>query len=338
LEQTAAILETGAARRSAPVAAVPFIEPTSSSHTAPVSTFKSLIETTKPRITRLVTITSFVGFVMAAVGHTWTLGQLALAAAGCIVGTALSAAGANSINQFMERDRDALMPRTMKRPLPQHRVTPGAVLFTGVALATAGCLLLWLVNGAIPALVSLACVVSYVVVYTPMKTRTALATFVGAIPGALPPLIGWTAATSTVGYAALLEPGAVSLFTLMFVWQIPHFLAIAWMYRDDYAKGGYLVLPVIDPKGGVTAATIALWTAALIPATILPAIVMPERLGSPYLCVAAVSAAVFVVLAARLVFMRGRAQARQVFFASIIHLPLILMMMVAETLVRTLAG
>lgn len=299
-----------------------------------VTPLQSLIETTKPRITRLVTITSGVGFMMAAVSNPAPLSKLAIAAVGCVIGTALSAAGANAINQFMERDRDALMPRTLNRPLPQGRLEPMTVLWAGIGLGIAGCLVLLMMNGAIPALVSLACIVSYVVLYTPMKTRSALATFVGAIPGALPPLIGWTAASQTQGWGALLEPGGIALFTLMFIWQIPHFLAIAWMYRDDYAKGGYMVLPVIDPRGTVTAATIGLWTAALIPATILPAVVMPEHLGSPYLWTAGISGMLFVILAARLVVIRGRNEARQVFFASIAHLPLILMVMVGEAVIR----
>lgn len=299
-----------------------------------VTPLQSLIETTKPRITRLVTITSGVGFMMAAVTNPAPWWQLAIAAAGCVVGTALSAAGANAINQYMERDRDAMMPRTINRPLPQGRLEPKTVLWAGIGLGVAGCLVLAMMNGAIPAVVSLACIVSYVVFYTPMKTRSALATFVGAIPGALPPLIGWTAASQTKGWGALLEPGGIALFTLMFIWQIPHFLAIAWMYRDDYAKGGYMVLPVIDPKGTVTAATIGLWTAALIPATILPAVVMPDLLGSPYLWTAGISGALFVILAARLVLIRGRSEARQVFFASIAHLPLILMVMVGEAVIR----
>jgi protoheme IX farnesyltransferase len=278
-----------------------------------------------------------VGFVMAAVSHSWKLPQLAFSAAVCLVGTALSAAGANSVNQWMERDRDAVMPRTSRRPLPQHRVTPAAVLGTGVALCVAGVALL-LAVGPLPSLISLACIVSYIAAYTPMKTRTTLATFVGAIPGALPPLIGWTAASRLPGFASLREPGGLALFSLMFIWQIPHFMAIAWMYREDYAKGGYMVLPVVDPSGRWTSLTVALWTAALIPATLLPAWVMPDRLGLFYLLIAGLSGAAFCVLAARLIKSRARPEAKALFFGSIMHLPLILVAMVAEALVRTLAS
>jgi protoheme IX farnesyltransferase len=294
----------------------------------------SLIETTKPGITRLVTMTSMVGFVMSAASHTWSLGQLAQAAVLTAVGTALSAAGANSINQFMERDRDARMPRTARRPLPQGRVTPGTVLGAGVGLSMAGVgVLLFL--GVVPALVSLACVLSYVLMYTPLKTRTALATFVGAIPGALPPLIGWSAGAQSQGFEVLRDHGGLALFALMFIWQIPHFLAIAWMYQDDYAKGGYIVLPLIDPGGWVTASTIGLWTAALLPATLLPAWVMPGTLGAAYMTVATISGTVFAILALRLIRTRGRPEARQLFFGSIMHLPLLLVTMVGEATVRS---
>ena len=155
----------------------------------------------------------------------------------------------------------------------------------GVSLCVVGVAVL-LLAGPLPALISLACIVSYVAFYTPLKTKTTMATFIGAIPGALPPLIGWTAASKLTGFDSLYQPGGLSLFALMFAWQIPHFMAIAWMYRDDYAKGGYMVLPVVDPSGKWTALTVALWTIALIPATLLPASVMPDSLGTVYLMIA----------------------------------------------------
>jgi protoheme IX farnesyltransferase len=300
-------------------------------------TFASLVETTKPGITKLVTTTSMVGFIMAAVGRSWRWQELVVTGLACLVGTAMSAAGANAVNQWMERDRDAVMPRTQRRPLPQGRVTPGAVLGMGVGLCVAGVAVL-MIAGPLPALISLACVVSYVAIYTPMKTRTTLATFVGAIPGALPPLIGWTAASQLPGFHSLWEPGGLALFALMFAWQIPHFMAIAWMYRDDYAKGGYMVLPVVDPSGRWTSLTIALWTVALIPATLMPAKVMPDRLGMFYLIVAGLAGAAFAVLAIRLILSRTRKDAKTLFFGSIIHLPLLLLAMVAEALVRALAA
>lgn len=297
--------------------------------------WRAILETTKPGITRLVTITSMVGFVMSAVSRSWVWTDLVLTALVCMVGTALSAAGANSINQYMERDRDALMPRTLRRALPTKRATPGAVLGAGVGLSIAGVgTLLWL--GLVPAVISLACIVSYIAVYTPSKTRTTLSTLLGAIPGALPPLIGWSAASTTPGWASLLEMGGLSLFAIMFVWQIPHFMAIAWLYREDYAKGGYMVLPVIDPGGKLTAATVAMWTVALLPATILPAMVMPTLLGPVYISVAVLTTLALGFLAFRLIKGRERPQARALFFGTIMQLPLLFLVMVGEAIARTL--
>lgn len=300
----------------------------------------SLLETTKPRITRLVTITAAVGFAMAALGRTWALAELLIAVLGCIVGTAMSAAGANALNQLMERHRDARMPRTVGRPLPQDRVEPRAVLLTGSALCVLGVVTLWATCGPVPAAISAICVLTYLALYTPMKVVSIWSTLVGAIPGALPPLIGWTAASQATGWAAgwaaALEPGGVSLFLLMTVWQLPHFLAIAWLYREDYAAGGYRMLPVIDPRGVATAPAIVLTAFALIPLTLLPAYAMPELLGFAYLSVAWATGIVYLALAVRLAITRTRRDARAVFIASIVHLPLLLIVMVAEAFVRVL--
>ena len=180
----------------------------------------ALMEATKPGITRLVTITSTVGFVLAAAPKSWTISELAIAGLSSMAGTALSAAGANAINQWMERARDARMDRTKNRPLPSGRVTPGSVLWTGVALSVAGVMVLAIFANIVAALLSLACLLVYLLAYTPLKPRTTLATLVGAIPGALPPLIGWAAASPGNGWAALGEWGGWSLFALMFAWQM----------------------------------------------------------------------------------------------------------------------
>ncbi|MBK7405379.1 MAG: protoheme IX farnesyltransferase [Phycisphaerales bacterium] len=203
------------------------------------------MQTTKPGITKLVTITSMVGLGMAF-AQRWNDGQLTGSALGIavtvvasIIGTALSAGGgANALNQWAERERDALMRRTSRRPIPSGRLTPRQVLVAGLSLSAAGLAILWAWCGLPAMLVSAVCVLVYVLIYTPMKAATWTATLVGAIPGALPPLIGWAAAYQDRGFASLIDPGAASLFALMFVWQLPHFLAIAWMYRDDYALGG----------------------------------------------------------------------------------------------------
>lgn len=293
----------------------------------------AVVEACKMGITRLVTITAGVGFVMAALTRAWSW-ELALLGVATLVGTAMSAAGANAINQWMERERDGRMDRTKGRPIPSGRVSAGAVLWSGVALSVVGVGVL-LYAGLAPALVSLACVVSYIAVYTPMKTRTTLSTFVGAIPGALPPLIGTTAALGG-GVEVLRDPVGLSLFAIMFVWQLPHFLAIAWMYREDYEAGGYVMLPSVDPDGRVTAMAMTLWSWALVPATLLPAVFMPEAVGVVYPVVAIVTGLAYSVLCARLAVTRRREDARRVFFASIAHLPLLLLVLVGEGVTRTL--
>jgi len=259
---------------------------------------------------------------------------------GCALGTALSASGANALNQWWERERDAVMPRTCARPLPQARVTPRQALVCGLVFSALGVGMLAAVGPA-PALVSLATILIYVLLYTPLKPVTTVNTLVGAIPGALPPLIGWTAAASgnplragsgVGGLGALLEPGGWSLFALMFVWQIPHFLAIAWMYRDDYAKGGYRMLPIADPDGRRTANTILLWAVLLVPATVAPAVLLHDRLSLVSVVFAVLSGAGYVALAVRLWRTREIKHARAVFIASVIHLPLLLIVMVADAL------
>lgn len=304
--------------------------------------FSAYLQTTKPGITKLVTITSMVGLGMAmaerwAAGTSpWSAWQLAVLGVGSIVGTALSAGGANALNQWMERDRDALMPRTAERPLPAGVLPAGGVLGASLGLVVVGLAVLWLTSGLAAMAVSAACVLTYVLVYTPLKTQTWTATLVGAIPGALPPLIGWCAAYRDLGFEALAGPGGVALFMLMFVWQLPHFLAIAWMYRDDYARGGCAVLPVIDRTGLTTSLTIAAFTVLLIPATIAPVVAMPAVLGPVTLLTAAVTGLLFAGLVARLLRTRRREHARAVFFASIAHLPLLLGVMVLEALVGAL--
>lgn len=303
------------------------------------------VELTKPRITRLVTITAAVGFIVGAcVFPAWPSPfALVLAGVACLAGTALSAAGANTINQWMERRRDALMPRTSNRPLPTHRIEPATSLWLGVLLSAAGVTLLLSLIGPAPALVSLTTILLYTLVYTPLKPITIWATIVGAIPGALPPLIGWTAAATllrTSGdawtarelFTPLLDVGGWSLFVLMVVWQLPHFWAIAWMYRDDYAKGGYRMLPIIDPSGKLTAWAIVLSALAFIPALAWPGFAMPNVLSSAYTTLAIASGLGYFALTLPLLARRDRKSARRVFIASVMHLPLILMVMVADAL------
>jgi heme o synthase len=302
------------------------------------SLFALLVELSKPRITRLVTMTAGVGFVLAVVGHGIDLLAMAICAIGCLAGTALSSAGANALNQWMEKSRDGLMPRTRLRPLPTGRMTPRAALIAGLVFSLLGVVMLAVLCGPAAALVSLTTILVYVLLYTPTKPITPMNTLIGAIPGALPPLIGWCAAASLVGgagwYASLLDPAGWTLFALMFVWQLPHFLAIAWMYKDDYAAGGHRMLSWYDPTGRYTGLVIVGTAITLIPATLLPVYAMPGVLGWPYAIIAAVSGGVYVALCLRLLGGMQRPRARAVFFASIIHLPVLLLAMTAEAGVR----
>lgn len=295
---------------------------------------QAIVQTTKPGITRLVTITALVGFAMGALGRTWSASSLMLALVGCAIGTFLSAAGANALNQWLERDRDAVMPRTARRPIPAGHLGASTVLSAGLLLCGMGLMVLGLTVGVVPALVSLMCMLVYVLAYTPLKTRTTLATLVGTIPGALPPLIGWTSATPDGGFDSLWMAGGLSLFVLMTVWQLPHFWAIAWMFRDDYAHGGYRMLPLHDASGVRTATAIVGTSILLVPATLWPAVSMQELLGPFYVSVATLTGVAFLALALAMARSRTRVAARRLFFASIIHLPLLLVAMVGDAMLH----
>lgn len=286
---------------------------------------RAVVEATKPRITRLVAVTSGVGFVLAAMQRPWAWGELAFLFVSSLAGTVLAAAGANALNQWMERDRDALMPRTCTRPLPEQRLTPGAALSAGSLLAGAGVGLLWATCGIVPATIAFGTVLIYLFLYTPLKPVTPHATLIGAVPGALPPLIGFSAAAD----GRVLDPWAISLFAIMFIWQVPHFLAIAWMYRADYARGGYRVLAVLDESGRRTAASMVWWSVALIPAAIAPAWTMRPVPGVVYSALALVMGLAYLRLNLRFAATRDRSDARRAFLASVIHLPLLFVLLVA---------
>lgn len=296
--------------------------------------FAAIIEAGKPGITRMVTITSLVGFVLSAIGRSMGWGELALLVTGSAIGTALSSLGANTLNEWLERDRDALMPRTAHRPLPQQRISPKVALVAGLVESALGLIVLALAANVWAALVSLACIITYVAIYTPMKLKSPVSVLIGAIPGALPPLIGWAAAGGSSGAPTLLQAGGWSLFTLMFVWQIPHFMAIAWMYRADYSLGGFRVLAAEDPTGVRTARNMIGWAIVLLPATLMPVWAMPGRVGAVYGAFALISGLAFLWLTMGFGRLRTRDAARRVFFASIAHLPLLLMILVGEALVR----
>ncbi len=270
-----------------------------------------LVALTKPRVVLMVLVTTLVGYYIGLDrGPDWAR-MLHL-----VIGTALAAGGTLALNQYWERDVDARMARTRARPLPQGRLRPLEALLFGVAISVIGVGHLAVAVNVLAAVVTGVIVVGYVFAYTPLKRRTALCTLVGAIPGALPPVIGWVAARDALG------AGAWVLFAIMFVWQVPHALAIAWLYREDYARGGIRVLPVIDPHGSRTERHIAASSVALLVVSLLatPAGVA----GGAYLVTAAALGAVFVVVGARQALAPSRAAIRRVLFASLVYLPLIL--------------
>lgn len=283
----------------------------------PAWSLGDFIALAKPRLNFLVVLTSGAGYYLGSIGRPSFRGMAEAA-----LGTALVAGGAAALNQLYERDTDALMRRTRFRPLPDGRVTPGEAQLFGVALAVTGLAVLGLATNMLAALIALGTLIVYLVVYTPMKRRSALATLVGAVPGALPALIGWTAASGSVSV------GGFVLFAMVFLWQIPHFMAIAWLYRDDYKSAGFPMLPVVEPDGRRTGRQALLYAAALVLASLAPSFVGVA--GSVYLWVAVVLGAILLGLTARFAVARSDAAARAVFLGSITYLPLIWAAMILD--------
>lgn len=296
---------------------------------APRGTASLLIESTKPGITRMVTLSAAVGFVVSAAYHGLTPGALMIPAALCVIGTALAASGANAMNQWLERSRDAVMERTKRRPLPSGGLTPRTVLVFSALLALLGPALLLAGGLWVASAITLATVVLYVAVYTPLKAVTPKSTVIGAVPGALPILIGWAAASQT-GLADLGRWPAWSMFLLLFTWQMPHFLAIAVMYRDQYAAAGYRTLLQTAGSDRAVVAAISAWAIAMVAASIGPLLTMPELFGVGYAGVAIVTGLWMVVLVARLGRSLSAGGARKLFFASIVYLPVLFVAIVAD--------
>jgi protoheme IX farnesyltransferase len=239
-----------------------------------------------------------------------------------VAGTALVAGGAAALNQLYERDTDALMRRTRTRPLPAGRVTPQDARVFGLALSAAGLVLLAARANWLSAGLALATLLTYLVIYTPMKRRTPLSTIVGAVPGALPALIGWTAS-----HGAIDRSGA-ALFAIVFCWQLPHFMAIAWLYREDYAKAGFPMLPVIDPDGKRTGKQAVYWALLMVLASLEPN--FSGLVGNAYLAVALVFGVGLFWLAVRFASARNESTARALFYGSITYLPLLWIAMIAN--------
>lgn len=270
------------------------------------------VSLTKPRIAVLVIFTVFIGALLAAGGV-----PPAALIVHALLGTTLVAAGASALNQLLEKDTDALMRRTAQRPLPAGRLQPLEVLVFGTLLGVVGIVYLaTALQRPTAALVAGFTFLSYVFIYTPLKRVTTLNTLIGAIPGALPPVIGWTAIRGSFGSEAFI------LFTVIFLWQVPHFLAIAWIYREDYARAGLRMLPVVDPTGTLTSRQMVSYCLALIPASLTPT--MLGQAGPLYLVGAVLLGGGF--LASTLAFARQRtvAAARRVLRASLLYLPALL--------------
>jgi protoheme IX farnesyltransferase len=274
-------------------------------------------ELAKIRLIALVLVTTAVGFAMADAGPFWSA-RLAWT----MLGTGLAAAGSMALNQWLETDRDGRMERTRHRPLPAGLLSRRHALAFGVAAAAVGLAVLLSRVNLLTALLALLVVVLYTAVYTPLKARTPLCTLAGAVCGAIPPMMGWSAAAGRLGFGAWLLAG------VLFLWQIPHFLALAWLYRDDYRRGGFRMLPVLDPEGRVTAAFVMVYTAALLPVTV--AAVAAGLAGRAYAAGAVALGAAFLGAGAHLAVVRSAASARRLFLASLLYLPLLLGLMVAD--------
>jgi len=272
-------------------------------------------ELTKPRITFLVVLTTSAGFLLGTSGsfnyplftHT-------------MLGVALLCSGISTLNQWMERDLDGLMRRTARRPLPLGTLSPRAALVFGLSLTVGAEIYLAAFVNLLSAFCGLTVIVGYLLCYTPLKTRTSLSTLVGAFPGAVPPLLGWAAASNHVGLEAWV------LFAILFLWQFPHFFAIAWMYREDYARAGILMLPVVEPEGRLTKQQIVVWTLLLVPVSLAPAALGIS--GAIYFFGALVLGAFFLWSSVAAAVTLSRSNARRVLLASVLYLPLLFVLMV----------
>jgi protoheme IX farnesyltransferase len=275
------------------------------------------VSLTKPRLNSLVLVTSAAAYFLGD-GHLLPWSSLVHT----LVGTGLVAGGASALNQHWERDSDRLMRRTRLRPLPDARLHPQDAFWFGVALSAVGLAQLTLAVNGLAAAVAALTLVSYVWLYTPLKPRTSFSTIVGAIPGALPAVLGWAAATNS------LSAGGWVLFGIVFMWQMPHFLAIAWLFRDDYASAGFPLLPVIEPDGRSTGRQTVLYAAGLVPVSLLP---MAVGMASAYYVAGAIAlGAILVVLSLEFAASRSMSSARRLFYGTILYLPLLWIVLLAD--------
>lgn len=275
------------------------------------------VELTKPRIAILLVLTSAAGFYLGAdKGFNFAL------FANAMIGISLLAFGVATLNQFIERRIDVLMERTASRPLPTKKITPAEALFFGVSLTVVSEIYLAFLVNNLTAILGLIVIVGYVFLYTPLKTRTSASTAIGALPGALPPLMGFTAAANEITL------GAWALFAMLFLWQFPHFLAIAWMYKEQYAKAGILMLPVVEPAGIITARQIVIFTVLLLPVSLAPFFLGVA--GWIYLIGAIVLGAWFLAASIQAARAKSYEKAKKLLLVSVIYLPIIFALMVLD--------
>lgn len=272
---------------------------------------------TKPGITRLVLVTTGVGFYLGGSGSL----DLALMLH-ALLGTGLLAAGTNALNQYAERRADAQMKRTRARPLPAGRLKESTALAFSTGISVAGAVYLVALVNLLTAALGTASLLIYIFIYTPLKRRTWLCTVVGAVPGAIPPMMGWTAATGR------LDALAWVLFGIVFLWQMPHFFAIGWLYKQDYARAGFPMLPVIDDEGKRTARQIIAYTVALVVVSLLTTVM--GLTGAIYFSGALTLGLAFLVLGLALARTRTGLSARRLFLGSVLYLPVLLILMVVD--------
>jgi heme o synthase len=281
--------------------------------------FALICDLIKARLTSLVLLTTLVGFYLGA-----SDGIHFVLMFNALLGTALVACGGSALNQFLEREQDAKMRRTRERPLPSGRMSPHTVLAFGIVASVAGLVQLALFVNILTFVLGAVTLILYAFVYTPLKRLTWLNTIVGAIPGGLPPLMGWTAAQNQLGF------GGTVLFAIQFCWQISHFMAIAWMYREEYANAGFVMLPNVDPQGKSTGLLTVVNTLALIGVSLLPALY--GAAGMYYLVGALVLGMLFLAFAIQFARNLKLQDARRTFFASIIYLPALFALLVLDRL------
>ena len=289
-------------------------------HTARTSLARRLadyLELTKPGITRMVLVTTAVGYALASVGAIHVGGLLHT-----LIGTALVSAGAGALNQEREWRTDARMQRTRDRPVPGGRIPARRAMLFGALLAVAGLTYLLLLTTVAAAFLAGISLLSYVLVYTPLKPVTSISTLIGGIPGALPILVGWA------GTGRALDAPAWSLFGIMFLWQIPHFLALAWLYREDYRRGGLAMISVEDPTGEATSRQAMVYALALLPVSLLPT--HYGIAGVPYFFTALLLGSGYLWLAVAMARRRDLRHARRLFFGSLVYLPAVLGAMVVD--------